>query len=253
MVSIIFVDDMPESTDKAQAAFRAVCDRHGISCAITSTTTAESFLACVAKHDYDVYVIDIELPETRGDRLVRAVRGINPLATIAFLSFHVGHGNIAVQLNVDAYLYKVYEMREMQRQVEILLKKCASKRQHYRFHTATDVVDIAVNDILYIASYHRNVYVHMRDGTVHNVYHVTLTGLQEQPHFFQFEKISRSLLVNADAVTEVNWKANAMWLSNGERLRCSSSARRKIIEKMSEADQRDGHEMSDTEVDTLRK
>ena len=57
MVSIIFVDDMPESTDKAQAAFRAVCDRHGISCAITSTTTAESFLACVAKHDYDVYVI----------------------------------------------------------------------------------------------------------------------------------------------------------------------------------------------------
>lgn len=188
MVSIIFVDDMPESTDKAQAAFRAVCDRHGISCAITSTTTAEGFLACVAKHDYDVYVIDIELPETRGDRLVRAVRGINPLATIAFLSFHVGHGNIAVQLNVDAYLYKVYEMREMQRQVEILLKKCASKRQHYRFHTATDVVDIAVNDILYIASYHRSVYVHMRDGTVHNVYHVTLTGLQEQPHFSSLRK-----------------------------------------------------------------
>ena len=81
--------------------------------------------------------------------------------------------------------------------------------------------------------------MHMRDGTVHNVYHVTLTGLQEQPHFFQFEK--------------VNWKANALWLSNGERLRCSSSARRKIIEKMSKADQRDGHEMSDTEVDTLRK
>ena len=30
MLNIIFVDDLPISTDKAQAAFRAICDRYGI-------------------------------------------------------------------------------------------------------------------------------------------------------------------------------------------------------------------------------
>jgi len=32
MLNIIFVDDLPISTDKAQAAFRAICDRYGITC-----------------------------------------------------------------------------------------------------------------------------------------------------------------------------------------------------------------------------
>jgi hypothetical protein len=65
MLNIIFVDDLPISTDKAQAAFVAICDRYGITCAITVKNAAESFLACVAKQDYDIYVIDIELPDTR--------------------------------------------------------------------------------------------------------------------------------------------------------------------------------------------
>ena len=30
MLNIIFVDDLPVATERAQAAFRAICDRYGI-------------------------------------------------------------------------------------------------------------------------------------------------------------------------------------------------------------------------------
>lgn len=224
MLNIIFVDDLPISTDKAQAAFRAICDRYGITCAITVKNATESFLACATKQDYDIYVIDIELPDTRGDKLVRAVRAINPMATIAFLSFYNIYGNIAVGVSVDAYLYKDYDTAEMQEQATILLKKCAAKRQHYRFQTITGAVDVAVVDILYLVSHHRQIYLHMRDGTIYSVYNTSLTALKAEPQFWQFARLNRNYLVNAKNAVEFDRKRNVIWMQDGQKIKGKKDA-----------------------------
>lgn len=54
MLNIIFVDDLPVATERAQAAFRAICDRYGITCAITVKNAAESFLAWAEPQNFSV-------------------------------------------------------------------------------------------------------------------------------------------------------------------------------------------------------
>lgn len=253
MLNIIFVDDLPISTDKAQAAFRAICDRYGITCAITVKNAAESFLACVTKQDYDIYVIDIELPDTRGDKLVRAVRAINPMATIAFLSFYNTYGNIAVGARIDAYLYKMYESREMQEQAAILIKKCAAKRQHYRFQTITGAVDVAVVDILYLVSHHRQIYLHMRDGTIYSVYNTSLTTLKAEPQFWQFARLNRNYLVNAKNAVEFDRKRNVIWMQDGQKIKGKKDAIIDMLMLVAAERWHDYGEINEMDVKNLKK
>ena len=253
MLNIIFVDDLPISTDKAQAAFRAICDRYGITCAITVKNAAESFLACATKQDYDIYVIDIELPDTRGDKLVRAVRAVNPMATIAFLSFYNIYGNIAVGVSVDAYLYKDYDTAEMQEQATILLKKCAAKRQHYRFQTITGAVDVAVVDILYLVSHHRQIYLHMRDGTIYSVYNTSLTALKAEPQFWQFARLNRNYLVNAKNTVEFDRKRNVIWMQDGQRIKSKRETISDMLMLVVAERWHDYGEISEEDVETLQK
>lgn len=253
MLNIIFVDDLPISTDKAQAAFRAICDRYGITCAITVKNAAESFLACATKQDYDIYVIDIELPDTRGDKLVRAVRAVNPMATIAFLSFYNIYGNIAVGVSVDAYLYKDYDTAEMQEQATILLKKCAAKRQHYRFQTITGAVDVAVVDILYLVSHHRQIYLHMRDGTIYSVYNTSLTALKSEQQFWQFARLNRNYLVNAKNAVEIDRRHNAIWMQDGQRIKSKKDAISDMLMLIVAERWHDYGEINEMDVKNLKK
>ena len=253
MLNIIFVDDLPISTDKAQAAFRAICDRYGITCAITVKNAAESFLACATKQDYDIYVIDIELPDTRGDKLVRAVRAVNPMATIAFLSFYNIYGNIAVGVSVDAYLYKDYDTAEMQEQATILLKKCAAKRQHYRFQTVSGAVDVAVVDILYLVSHHRQIYLHMREGTIYSVYNTSLTALKAEPQFWQFARLNRNYLVNAKNTVEFDRKRNAIWMQDGQRIKSKKDAISDMLMLIVAERWHDYGEINEMDVKNLKK
>lgn len=253
MLNIIFVDDLPISTDKAQAAFRAICDRYGITCAITVKNAAESFLACATKQDYDIYVIDIELPDTRGDKLVRAVRAVNPMATIAFLSFYNIYGNIAVGVSVDAYLYKDYDTAEMQEQATILLKKCAAKRQHYRFQTITGAVDVAVVDILYLVSHHRQIYLHMRDGTIYSVYNTSLTTLKAELQFWQFARLNRNYLVNAKNAVEIDRRHNAIWMQDGQRIKSKKDAISDMLMLIVAERWHDYGEINEMDVKNLKK
>ena len=253
MLNIIFVDDLPVATERAQAAFRAICDRYGITCAITIKDTAEGFLACVAKQDYDIYVIDIELPDTRGDKLVRAVRAVNPMATIAFLSFYNIYGNIAVGVSVDAYLYKDYDTAEMQEQAAILIKKCAAKRQHYRFQTVSGAVDVAVVDILYLVSHHRQIYLHMRDGTIYSVYNTSLTALKAEPQFWQFARLNRNYLVNAKNAVEIDRRHNAIWMQDGQRIKSKKDAISDMLMLIVAERWHDYGEINEMDVKNLKK
>lgn len=253
MLNIIFVDDLPISTDKAQAAFRAICDRYGITCAITVKNAAESFLACATKQDYDIYVIDIELPDTRGDKLVRAVRAVNPMATIAFLSFYNIYGNIAVGVSVDAYLYKDYDTAEMQEQATILLKKCAAKRQHYRFQTVSGAVDVAVVDILYLVSHHRQIYLHMRDGTIYSVYNTSLTTLKAEPQFWQFSRLNRNYLANAKNAVEIDRRHNAIWMQDGQRIKSKKDTISDMLMLIVAERWHDYGEINEMDVKNLKK
>jgi len=54
MLNIIFVDDLPVATERAQAAFRAICDRYGITCTITVKDTTEGFLAWAEPQNFSV-------------------------------------------------------------------------------------------------------------------------------------------------------------------------------------------------------
>jgi len=198
-------------------------------------------------------VIDIELPDTRGDKLVRAVRAVNPMATIAFLSFYNIYGNIAVGVSVDAYLYKDYDTAEMQEQATILLKKCAAKRQHYRFQTITGAVDVAVVDILYLVSHHRQIYLHMRDGTIYSVYNTSLTALKAEPQFWQFARLNRNYLVNAKNAVEFDRKRNAIWMQDGQRIKSKKDAISDMLMLIVAERWHDYGEINEMDVKNLKK
>ena len=141
----------------------------------------------------------------------------------------------------------------MQEQAAILIKKCAAKRQHYRFQTVSGAVDVAVVDILYLVSHHRQIYLHMRDGTIYSVYNTSLTALKAEPQFWQFARLNRNYLVNAKNAVEIDRRHNAIWMQDGQRIKSKRETISDMLMLVVAERWHDYGEISEEDVEALQK
>ena len=200
MIKFIICDDVPVSSECLKKSIKSIADNYDIEYQIVIFDNADDFIGDVSSNEYDIYFIDISMPDARGDFLARFVKITHPFAITALVSSYEDFGDIACTAMVDAYLYKSYDEFQMRSQILRLLQKCADKRKKYTFSTIDSDVSIFVCDIIYIESSKRKLYVHLYNGTIFNVYDETLNSLKKNIEIFYFHKISRSCLLNMEAI-----------------------------------------------------
>ncbi|MCB0374915.1 MAG: response regulator transcription factor [Phaeodactylibacter sp.] len=90
--------------------------------------TAEKYTAASEKihmHNYDVMVVDINLPGGSGLKLIREIKGINPATGIIIISARnsLDHKIEGLELGADDYLTKPFDMAELVVRVKALLRR----------------------------------------------------------------------------------------------------------------------------------
>ena len=103
-------------------------------------------------------------------------------------------------------------------------------------------------DILYLVSHHRQIYLHMRDGTIYSVYNTSLTALKAEQQFWQFARLNR----NHHAV-EFDRKRNVIWMQDGQRIRCKKDAISDILMLVVAEHWHDYGEINEEDVENLQK
>lgn len=174
------------------------------------------------KYKIDIAVLDIEMPEYSGVELVKDIRKICPDLPVMFLSSNETCGDIAVEYDLCAYIYKSAGETKLYNAFDFLLEEERIAKQTYD----TKNFSIRISDILYVEISGHTAFIHTKSDVYDD--RNTLSNLQKDSRFDKFITLSRNLMVNYKFIADLK---DVVYLTTGETLKYSQSKKENVLKK----------------------
>ncbi len=162
---------------------------------------------------YDIYLLDIDLPDMSGIDLGRILREKSPYCYIVFLTAYP-------QYAIEGYSAKAYQYilkDEWEKKLDVTLRNIQKEIQSrmepsYRITVSTKLEKVPVKDIYYLYKNGKNVVFQTRNGE--STIRKTLSEVYEELPEKEFIYVDRSFIVNIEHVMKL--KNKEIYMSNGE-------------------------------------
>ena len=162
---------------------------------------------------YDIYLLDIDLPDMSGIDLGRILREKSPYCYIVFLTAYP-------QYAIEGYSAKAYQYilkDEWEKKLDVTLRNIQKDIQSrmepsYRITVSTKLEKVPVKDIYYLYKNGKNVVFQTRNGE--STIRKTLSEVYEELPEKEFIYVDRSFIVNIEHVMKL--KNKEIYMSNGE-------------------------------------
>lgn len=162
---------------------------------------AKTFLFDYAEEkDFDILLLDIEMPGMSGIELAREVRSGNATVQIVFITGYYEYFSDGFDVSALHYLIKPADERKLFTVLDKAVENLAYRQRSVLLATADGEIKVSLADILYVES--ENVYINVH--TVHGDYRtrMTLARFSEQLDD-TFFKVHRSFIVGLKYIKKV--------------------------------------------------
>lgn len=222
MIRLAVCDDEQAVLDRVER-FLAVYQEKAERCfSVFTFRSPSALLANIADgDDYDVYVLDIEMPELDGLTLAKAIREKQEHAVLIFLTSHNSIVITAesIKLEITRYVNKLTMEEDLPEALDVAMRKAEAQATRYLLVTHYhDVIRVQFQDILYAHRSKRLTELVLKDSSTvpdGRALSVVYQALDDQ----RFVYIEQGCFVNLDHVTRV--KGSEVFLKNGEKLAIS--------------------------------
>lgn len=222
MIRLAVCDDEQAVLDRVER-FLAVYQEKAERCfSVFTFRSPSALLANIADgDDYDVYVLDIEMPELDGLTLAKAIREKQEHAVLIFLTSHNSIVITAesIKLEITRYVNKLTMEEDLPEALDVAIRKAEAQATRYLLVTHyRDVIRVPFQDILYAHRSKRLTELVLKDSSTVSdgrALAVVYQALDDQ----RFVYIEQGCFVNLDHVTRV--KGSEVFLKNGEKLAIS--------------------------------
>jgi CheY-like chemotaxis protein len=120
-IKILLVDDLPENLLALEAALE--------DCGYTlfKAASGEEALRMVIRHDFDLILLDVQMPEMDGFETARLIHGKKgfrniPIIFITAISKEPQYVHKGYEMGAENYLFKPIDPDELQRKVNVVLQ-----------------------------------------------------------------------------------------------------------------------------------
>jgi len=164
---------------------------------------------------FDLYILDIDMPETNGFRLATKIYSIYPEAAVVFCTSYEDLVFDSLKLNAFYFVRKSFLSADL---TSTLQKFIAAKNSHdqiYLCKTGDDLIKVPVSEIVYFEVLKNELFIHLRRNTELRERKSMKTLLEEFSRE-DFIKVSRNYLVNSAYITEIN--DSDVMLSSGQKI-----------------------------------
>lgn len=170
-----------------------------------------------ARGDFDLYLLDVLMPQITGLELARAIRARQEEAEIIFLTSSREYALDAFDVAACGYLVKPIDKEKFEqvllRSVRRLMKP---EKSSLLLKTRDGLFRLPFRDLVMVESFNHNRVCTMTDGS-HYITSVTLTSLMERlsgdPRFFSPH---RAYIINLDHITALG--PGSVHLVDGQRV-----------------------------------
>ena len=162
---------------------------------------AQTFLFDYAEEkDFDILLLDIEMPGMNGIDLAKSVRCENATVQIVFITGYYEYFSDGFDVSALHYLLKPADERKLAAVLDKAAENLAYRQRSVLLSTAEGEIKIALADILYIES--ENVYIVLH--TVHGDYRTRMAlGKFSEQLDETFFKVHRSFIVGLKYIKKI--------------------------------------------------
>ncbi|MDO4344669.1 MAG: LytTR family DNA-binding domain-containing protein [Eubacteriales bacterium] len=166
MIRIAICDDNREDIDRLNKYITGYFSRtEDYASEICCFDSARALLGAMGEKPFDIYFLDILLPEQNGMEIGRFIRKVDQEAVIVYITVSLDFAFEAFGVRAFQYLQKPVDKVELSDTLERILRLTEKKRNSKMcVRTKEGLVSISIPDIMYVENVSRcTVYV-MKDG-----------------------------------------------------------------------------------------
>ena len=217
MLKIALCDDDSQFVSKITGLIQSLLQDSTESPVITTYINPAALTASISDGErYDIYILDVEMPDLNGMDVAKRIREFQPNAPLLFLSSHLSYATEGYKVQALRYVSKLdldHALPEALEQTIATLEKtdtCSIMVQHYQNYTR-----ILHKDILYVQKMQRSIQIVTdRQGVFKDNRGIKeLFSEIDDPRFIFTD---RAYFVNLDYVQELN--GSWLVLTNEDRV-----------------------------------
>ncbi|MBO5373796.1 MAG: response regulator transcription factor [Lachnospiraceae bacterium] len=175
-----------------------------------SYTSGEALLTAVesGKAAYDIFLLDVDMPEIRGTEVAKEIRQMCPMAVICFITAYEEYAYEAYRAEALGYLVKPVkytELRHLLNRCAIQIRYCkdskAAKERYLEVKTVRGSSLIDIKDVLYIEKRRNQCIFHLEDGEM--VSYMTLAEVYSMLDPEEFYYVHQGFVASFSKIKEV--------------------------------------------------
>lgn len=209
MVKIVICDDDVNELDKANKMCQAYLTGHpGTDIRISSfSSPLELKLNIERGEKYDIFLLDIYMPQVTGTELAKSLRESKEDCQIIFLTTSVNHAIEAFSLHAAHYLVKPYTRNQLEDALNMAIRAIDKKNKaQITVKTSDGIHRISFSDFIYSETDNHIQQIYLTDGKCHKV-RIPSTELFELLSFdSRFFKCGSTYIINVGKVEEITRK-----------------------------------------------
>ena len=151
MFTIYILDDERMDLEKERRITEDYFRRKGLECRVEAYQDARWLLGDIAAQKYDMYILDVEMPQLSGLEVAREIRKYYPDPVIIFVTNFVDYAVEAYEVNTYRYIPKEILQEKLTEAYEALLPQILEQeKKYYIIEKKADVEKINYEDLFYL-------------------------------------------------------------------------------------------------------
>ncbi len=176
---------------------------------------------------YDIYLLDVEMPEESGLEVAKEIKGRYPDAFIAFVTNHMQYAVSAYEVGASRYIPKYQLLDKLPEAYDHLLNKLdLLDNRVYVIERASNIERILYRDIYYITKYSKYLTIHHRYGETK--VRKTLEIIMKELDSPEFIYIDKGCIANMAHITSC--RKEEVVMRNGDTLKISRPRYKQVRE-----------------------
>ena len=144
-----------------------------------------------------IALLDIDMGETNGIELARKLRAENENIVIIFITNFIQYAPEGFEVQAFRYLLKADFSAKLDSYFDSAVQEVLQRKQLVTISINSEIIDVPVNDILYLESHRRIIVMHLLDEKRPAYqFYGNITELSEKIEPLGFLRIQKSYLVN---------------------------------------------------------
>ena len=235
MIQIALCDDNRAHLAKLEALLNEYFEGHpDIPIKIKAFSSAAELLEHIRIHDiFDLYLLDIIMPNENGIDLGRKIHTIDKGGTIFYLTSSIDFAVDAFSVKASQYLLKPIDKVQLFCALDSLVDEWLGKHQKFiTIKTHVGIQRIAIRSIVYGELIGHCIHYHLSDGSeiegmsIRTSFRDAILSLLDEP---RFTMTSASFVVNLYFIENIS--AEGLKLTNGKYLPISRNLKNDIVNK----------------------